>query len=125
MNHTLGKEVTFIASATGVFGFGSKIDRLNSINLDKDDWKEYFKIDVLTLESQVKQIQKKLKEKVGLNFLVEVLSIGLDLLMEFHSTNPSHRLLRNDVNCWCDACERDQDSPKYIMKRIEKVYWPI
>ena len=25
MNHTLGGEVTFIASATGVFGFGSKI----------------------------------------------------------------------------------------------------
>ena len=117
--------MTFIASATGVFGFGSKIDRLHNNKLIEGDWNKYFKIDVLTLESQVKLIREKLKEQTKPDLFREILCNGIDVLMEFHSTNPNHRLARNDVNCWCDACERDQDSPSFIMKRIEKIYWPI
>ena len=117
--------MTFIASATGVFGFGSKIDRLHNNNLTEDDWNKYFKIDVLTLESQVKLIREKLKEQTKPDLFREILCNGLDVLMEFHSTNPNQRLGRNDVNCWCDACERDQDSPSFIMKRVEKIFWPI
>ena len=80
---------------------------------------------MLTLESQVKLIRKKLKEQTNPNFFRELLSNGLDIMMKFHTTNPNHRLARNDVNCRCDACERDQDSPSFIMKRIEKICWPI
>ena len=125
MNHTLGGEVTFIASATGAFGFGSKINRLHDNKLTKDDWNKYFKVDVLTLESQAKLIREKLKEQTKPNLFLEILSNGIDVLMEFHTTNPNHRLARNDVNCRCVACERDQDNPSFIMKRIEKMFWPI
>ena len=114
MNHILGKDLELIANAIGVFGC-CDVERLIKNKYTIEDWKNYFNRGSQTLESLVQQI----KEKMGPKSFKQYWGNRLDLMMEYNSTNPNHKLGRNDVRCRCNGCkQKDTTQQNYNMEQF-------